>query len=778
MNSITPCLPPLDLERGNKGVWCRHLTIPIASIAIILSSISLQAQDPLTSTKPVATDSTHLDTAAVFDATQVVVSASRWEERASTVSREIITVTPAQISRNNPPTTADAIAQTGLVSVQKSQLGGGSPMLRGYAANAVLMVIDGVRMNNAIYRSGNLQNSITVDALALDGMEILFGPGSVQYGSDALGGVMAFRTRRPTFADTDSTLHFSGASMLRYSSAMNELTGSVAIDLGNDRLASSTVITYSYFDDLRGGNSFMSAYPDFGKRPWYVERIDGKDSIITNPSPNLQTPTGYSQVNIIENLHWKIDRDLTLEYGGLFTTSTDVPRYDRLLEEANGLPRSAEWYYGPQLWTSHALTLRINNMNGLADNAVITGSFQFYEESRNDRRFNNSSLRNQTESVLIGALNADFRKQLHNDGPTETDLYYGVEAYVNDVSSEATRTNIITNEVTPTTTRYPDGGSIVTSAAAYAQLRHGVSRDLTLAAGIRYTWYDLSSSSADSTRFPVPSSQFPDDLGFTTSALTGSLGATYMLAPFMTIHGNVASGFRAPNVDDISKVFESAPGILVIPNPDLGPEYAYTLEGGVQWRPASSVSVDVNAYHTWAVDAIEVRQTSFNGVDTIDIDGVPTAIYANTNVGEASIFGVNAVVRATMFDHLICDATASYNQAEDVNGVPLRHVPPIFGTVRLRWQQPSWSVGASFWWAAAKPFDELPPEEQAKVGINYTQDGTPAWQRLDLSASYRLMSTMEAIVMVENLFDLNYHTFASALSAPGRNIVASVRWSF
>ncbi|RPI68749.1 MAG: hypothetical protein EHM43_03975, partial [Ignavibacteriae bacterium] len=645
-------------------------------------------------------------------------------------------------------------------------------------ANAVLMVIDGVRMNNAIYRSGNLQNAIAIDALSLDGAEILFGPGSVQYGSDALGGVMVFRTRRPTFSTTDSALYVGGASLLRYSSAMNEATGSVAFDIGSDRFASSTVVTYSNFDDLRGGNTFMPAYPDFGKRPWYVARFGTTDSVVSNPSPNIQIPTGYSQINVIENLHWKADDDLVLEYGGLFTTSSDVPRYDRLLEESNGLPRFAEWQYGPQLWTTHSLTLRANTMSGIADQAVITGSFQYYEESRIDRRFNNNSRREQSESVLIGSLNADFRKQLEHDGPRETDLYYGVEAYVNDVTSEATRTNIVTDQVTPTATRYPDGGSMVTSAAAYAQLRHGVSRDLTLAAGIRYTWYDLSSSSADSTRFPVPSSQFPDDLGLTTSAVTGSAGASWMLAPSLALHGNVASGFRAPNVDDISKVFESAPGVLVIPNANLGPEYAYTVEGGMQWHMGSMISADVNAYHTWAVDAIELRPTSFNGIDTIDVDGTPTAIFMNTNIGEAALYGVNVTLRSTMWEHLLLDATASYNHGEDVNGIPLRHVPPVFGSVRVRWQRPTWSVGASFWWAAAKPFDELPPEEQAKVGKNYTRDGTPTWQRVDLSGSYRLMSTVEAIVMVENLFDLNYHTFASALSAPGRNVVASLRWSF
>lgn len=752
---------------------CRHLNFLYATICIILSSITLHAHSPRSMNEVIQADSTQLDSAEVYDASQVVVSASRWQERASTVSREIITITPAQINRNNPATTADALALTGMVHVQKSQLGGGSPMLRGYAANTVLLVVDGVRMNNAIYRAGNLQNSITIDPLALESAEVLFGPGSVQYGSDALGGAMVFRTRRPTFADNDTSMLYGGSAMLRYNSSMNSLAGSVAVDIGNDRLASTTVISYSYFDDLRGGANFMSAYPDFGKRPWYVERINGKDSIVANDNVAVQVPTGYTQVNILENLQWKISHDASIEYSGLFTTSTDIPRYDRLVETRNSLPRFAEWYYGPQLWTMHSLTYRESHLYGIADDISITGSFQYYSEQRNDRPFNDDRLRTQDESVLIGSLNADLRKRLGGSNSTETDLYYGIEAYINDVTSKAQRENIVTNEITSANTRYPDGDNTIMSAAAYAQLRHGFSSSLTGAAGVRFTWYDLSSTVSDS------NSPFPSNLGLTTSAITGSVGLTWIAAPWITLHTNLASGFRAPNLDDIAKVFETGPGMLIIPNADLDPEYNTTIEGGVQWRPATDITFDVNGFYTWAIDAIEVRPATINGQDTIDLGGIPTAIYANTNIGQAIITGATAMLNARAVEDLWITATASYTYGRDTqNDAPISHIPPAFGSVRLMWKQPTWSIGASFWWAAAQTFDQIPNDDEVKVGINYTEDGTPAWRRLDVSGSFRPMSSMELIVGIENLFDLNYHTFASGISAPGRSVVASVRWSF
>jgi hemoglobin/transferrin/lactoferrin receptor protein len=719
-------------------------------------------------------DSTGSDTVGMHDAKEVVISASRWIEERRTVSREILTVTPRQVAERDPATTAEALAGTGAIHVQKSQLGGGSPMLRGYAANAVLMVMDGVRINNAIYRGGNLQNVISVDASSLDGIEVLMGPGSVQYGSDALGGVMNFQTRRP--AHTDSAFAFHGSAFTRYGTAMNEVSASVAMDMGDDVIASSTVISMSTFGDLAGGRSFMSAYPDFGRRPWYVESSSSSsiDTVVLNPNDHVQVPTGYDQVNILENLALKLNATTTLSYSGLFTTSPTIPRYDRLVQQRNGSPRFAEWNYGPQTWTLHALRVDAQPGGAIADRVAAIASFQYYEESRVERRFNKPERSEQVDQVLVGAINIDLQKRLADEGSSELDLYYGLETNVNDVASSASITNITTNDVAAGLTRYPDGGSFVSSAAAYAQVRAGLSDDLTIAGGLRFTWYDLRSTIADTARYPYAST---GDITVNASAVTGSLGATWIVAPSLTLHANAASGFRAPNVDDIAKIFDTAPGLLVIPNPSLAPEYSYTLEGGLEWQPTRRVSCAVNGYRTWAVDAIERRATTFNGMDTVDVGGVPSAIYTNVNVGQANIYGVNASVRMErLFDRVDVTATATFTDGRDVtNDLPLRHVPPVFGMVRVGWRDKVLSGGIEFWWAAAKPFNELPPEEQAKVGINYTEDGTPAWQRVDLAASVRPAMDFTLQVRLENLLDLNYHTFASAISSPGRNLVISAR---
>ncbi len=125
---------------------------------------------------------------------EVVISFNKWEQNLNEVPNRIMKVDMRDARLRNPQTTADLLAQTGGVFIQKSQLGGGSPMIRGFATNRVLIVADGVRMNNAIYRSGNLQNIISIDPLSIDDAEVIFGPGSLIYGSDAIGGVMDFHS--------------------------------------------------------------------------------------------------------------------------------------------------------------------------------------------------------------------------------------------------------------------------------------------------------------------------------------------------------------------------------------------------------------------------------------------------------------------------------------------------------------------------------------------------------------------------------------------------------
>jgi len=211
---------------------------------------------------------------------EIIISATRFEQDVDDIPNRVISIPAEKIRFENPQTTADMLSSSNEVFVQKSQLGGGSPMIRGFSANKVLIVLDGVRMNNAIFRGGNLQNVIAIDPNSLHHAAVIFGPGTVIYGSDALGGVMSFMTLTPQLGSDrkfTSSVNFMG----RYSSANTERTGHLDITLAGKKWASVTSFSSSWFDDLRMG----SQGPDEYLRKHYVETEGQGDIMVNNSEP-------------------------------------------------------------------------------------------------------------------------------------------------------------------------------------------------------------------------------------------------------------------------------------------------------------------------------------------------------------------------------------------------------------------------------------------------------------------------------------------------------------
>ena len=147
---------------------------------------------------------------------EAVVYTSKFAEKKKNLAQPIDVITAKTIARTNAQNMGDLLINTGQLFVQKSQQGGSSPVIRGFEASRVLLVVDGIRLNNAIYRSGHLQNVITIDQFMLDRVEVLYGPGSTLYGSDALGGVVHMRTRNPQLSQNAKPL-FTSQLVTRYS---------------------------------------------------------------------------------------------------------------------------------------------------------------------------------------------------------------------------------------------------------------------------------------------------------------------------------------------------------------------------------------------------------------------------------------------------------------------------------------------------------------------------------------------------------------------------------
>jgi len=699
----------------------------------------------------------------------VVVSASKWEQNKNEVPNKIVTITAKDIALADPATVADVLALTGEVFIQKSQLGGGSPIIRGFSANSVLIVVDGVRMNNAIFRSGNLQNVINLDANILQSSEVIFGPGSVMYGSDALGGVMDFHTKDPTFTNELKT-EVTGLSFFRYGSAAKEATGHFQLNFAGPIFSSLTSVSFSNFGDLRTGNKRTDDFPDFGKRFEYVERINDIDVITPNKNPNDQIFSGYNQTNLMQKFKWRL-KNSDLTYAGHVSTSSDIPRYDRLTQRTGaGDLQFAEWYYGPQRWQMHSLKMSIFQPSKLFTAAKLTTSYQRIEESRNSREFQDVMLRKRKEKVEVFAFNADFDKEFNED----KQLFYGVEFIINDVKSVAEAIDISSGLISPESTRYPDGGSTYNSVALYASYKWRLNRKLILNTGARFSYIDLASKFVDKTFFDFPY----DEIKLKNSSFNGSIGLVHLPNPNSKFSFLASTGFRAPNIDDVGKVFDSEPGNVIVPNPDLKPEYSYNFEFGFTQNLNSQIKFESVVYYTLLRNAMVRRNFTFNGQDQIMYDGVLSQVQAEVNVGEAYIAGLSANMLADLGNNMTFKANITYTQGEDtIENLPLRHVVPMFGELSLKYDSEKFKSEFYTRFSGGIAFEDLAPSEQNKPQL-YTADGALPWSTLNLRTSYKMNDLFDINITMENILNLHYRPYSSGISAPGFNMIISLRTRF
>lgn len=703
---------------------------------------------------------------------EIYVSASKREQDQTEIPQKIMQINQQQVSFNNPQTSADLLQSSGKVFVQKSQLGGGSPMIRGFAANSVLIAVDGIRMNTAIFRSGNLQNVISVDPNVLEQTEVIYGPGSIIYGSDALGGVMNFQTKDPQLSFSEQNSFNRVNSMVRYSSANNERTVHADWNLGYEKWGFLSSVTYSNFDDLRSGGNFYDEYPDFGKREEYVIRSAGTDQVVDNEDVTIQKFSGYEQLNLMQKVRYNPTGMWNINLGMYYSTTTDIPRYDRLIQRENGDTgqlKNAEWYYGPQVWMLNSLEVENVRETGLYNKVSGVVSYQWFQESRNDRDLFDSNLRNREENINVVTANIDFDKQWGES----RELYYGLETVYNSVSSEASSKNINTGSVTPVATRYPDGGSDYTQLAAYTKYEHDFSDKLTAITGARYSHVMLESRFINSQYYDPPGSD--DTINLNTGAISGSLGFTYRPVNSLQFNFNASTGFRAPNVDDVAKVFDSEPGTVIVPNDNVSPEYAYNLDFAVIKNFGTRARLEVNTFYTWLKDAMVRRAFSVAGQDSIMYDGQLSKVEAIVNAGRAYLYGVSGAVTAEFNDHLSVESSITITEGYDsTNDEPLRHVAPVFGRTSLIYKAEKIRAELYSEYNAKKPISDFSPSEKAKKHL-YTNDGTPGWTTLNIKGSYQLNEHFQLNLGVENILDKHYRPYSSGISAAGRNVILALR---
>jgi len=703
---------------------------------------------------------------------EIILSASKFEQNKQEVPQTIVGLTAKDLVLANPQTSADALENTGNIFIQKSQLGGGSPMIRGFSTNRLLITVDGVRMNNAIFRGGNLQNVISIDPFSIQKTEVTLGAGSVVYGSDAIGGVMSFYTKKPQLSYKDEVFLQANATT-RYASANQEKTGHIDVNLGYKKWGFLTSVSYSDFDDLRMG----SHGPDDYLRTQFVETNNGQDQLITNDNPKIQQPTGFNLLNLAQKIHYEPADNLQFDLGLQYSSTSEYARYDRLIRPRGDGLRSAEWNYGPQRWFMGNLSVtKLSSSSTFYDKIQATAAYQRFEESRIDRNFQSNLRRTRAEAVDALSFNIDLEKQL----TPKTSLFYGAEYVYNMVNSTGTETNIDTNENTPSLTRYPDGATWQ-SMAAYTSLKYNPNEKFVFQTGLRYNHIISKANFEANNRFldlPFSSSEI------NSGAFTGTAGIRWIPNNTIAWHFNASTAFRAPNIDDIGKVFDSEPGAVVVPNNNLEPEYAYGAELGLQLSFNNVLRLDMATYYTFLDNALIRRNFTLNGDTEIMYDGELSTVQAIQNASEENIYGFEVGAEIQFAPNVTLrsqyNVIGGVEEADDIE-LPVRHVAPNFGRTHFIWKTPKWTLDAFAVYHDQLRFEDLAPSEISKDYI-YAQDEngnpySPSWYTLNFRAQYQVTNQLNLTTSLENITDQRYRPYSSGIAAAGRNLIVAVRYT-
>ena len=724
---------------------------------------------------------------------EVVISAFKKDVKTKRIAERIAVVSKKDIRKISPQTSADLLAAIPGIKVQKSQFGGGSPVIRGMESNRVLLVVDGVRMNNAIYRKGHLQNSITLSPNLLEKTEVVFGPSSVIYGSDALGGVIHYYTKTPQLSENNEV---KSQLFSRFSTVNQEITTSVSAELSFEKWASFTSISYSDFGDLRAGKNRNHGFEDWGKVFYYSENVNGNYAAnpTLNSNPNLLRNTGYNQTDFLQKFFVPLSKDTDLKVNLQYSTSSDIQRFDRLTEltdltDVSSL-KFAEWYYGPQQRFLLSSQLDVHPHKNWLETGTITAAYQNIKESRIQRKFGSLDRSYREETVNVFSLNGDFSVPLANNNSRI--LSYGFEFAYNDVASnsfgktlniENGQINGFSNDF-KVQSRYPDGGSNFLTSAVYIGYRQDLNRKSTLNSGIRFTNIQKNATWIDETFLT-----FDDkNISRNNSAVTATLGYVYKPNTNWQLNSVLSSGFRSPNIDDVGRVREKS-GNVTIPNINVNPEFAYNAEVGLQkYFNNKKFRLGANFYYTLLDNYIQ-RDFVYNAdgsIQQVEFDGEFGNAVNNQNKGTAYILGYTINYLGKISKTINTSGFVTYTKGRTYDTEePMSSIPPLFGQFEVNYKKEKLALGAEFRFNSKKDIEDFNFTEGIDnhdltpiVNANATNDediyfGSPSWMTFGLNGSFDVSTNFSVQARLDNIFDEHYIEFASGVSSPGRNLSVS-----
>jgi outer membrane receptor protein involved in Fe transport len=642
----------------------------------------------------------------------VTVTAQRAERRQFDVPEAVTIVTRQHIIENGARTAPEALLGATGVWVQKTNHGSGSPFVRGLTGNQALLLLDGIRLNNSTYRYGPNQYFVLVNPFNMDQIEVVRGTGSVLYGGDALGGAIQVLSRTPEFSQ-DKT-RFGGAAFARYLSGDMEKTGRGEVQLSGKKVAFLAGFDYKDYGDLIAGDSIGKQAPSA-----YTEAAGDFKGLFQIGTKGL----------------------FTIAYNGVF--QQDVGRYDQVKQRGFEF-----WQFNPQNRQMGYARLQFQNESRWLRQWNLTASWQNLLEGREFRR-NNSKTQTEEEDA-VNTLG--FIAEVHSQPADNWQIVSGIEYYNDVVDSKAQDRNIETNALTPKRGLYPED-SQVGNAAVFTSHTLTFNR-LSVNAGARFNYFSLQ----------IKDRTF-GDTEINPTALVGNVSARYGLNSQNAITASVNTGFRAPNVNDIS-TFGSFDFGIETPSAGLEPERTLTYELGYKLK-TNFWAGNLSVYRTNLTNLIDRVKSTYNGQAQFNGQDV----YKKENVAESFLEGIefDSDFRLTSYLSLFTSLVYTYGQNTS-RSEPMRRIPPLNGRVALTYRHSGW-FGQAEWWYAARQ-DRLAAGDKSDHRINIFPGGTPGWNVFNLKAGYRF-NKLDLNAGLQNILNEDYRIHGSGVDGVGRSVWVS-----
>jgi outer membrane receptor protein involved in Fe transport len=631
------------------------------------------------------------------------------------VSSAVVALDDEDLLQLGPDVLAEALRGQPGVFFQQTTPGQGMPIIRGLKGSQVLHLVDGMRLNNAFFRSAPNQYLALVDSFSAARIEVVRGAAGSLYGADAMGGVVQIITAEPAF--TGDKLQAEGRVYTAWDSVDSGFTVRGDAAMGNERVT------------FKGGAS----YQNFSDRT-----VGGGETI---------APSGWTSRAADVKLIARLGEGSELMLSAAAFEQPSTPRVDELVPGFGQTePSSEQFLFEPNKRDFLHARLRLQGPLSWIESMEFHLARQEITDDRRTQDFRSPLINTeQNKSTLDGLTFSAVSKSLQG-----WSLAWGAELYFDEVGSARQRFSGESTAPIVVQSRFPDGSSM-DSRALYATLTWPLSDRLTVDAGLRYSDFDIELTATPGS----PGAKLsPDDF-------TGDLRAVFALNDTVSLVTNLGRGFRPPNIFDLGTLGPRPGNRFNIANPDLGPETVWSYDIGIK---AIYSGWQFEAF-AWAMDYQDKITSVLTGESTPE----GRDIVRSENRNSVALYGLEANLSWTVNDSWSGFASLNFTRGEEDDGsemFPADRIPPLSGRLGASWNiNERWSLEPYLLFAAEQ--DRLSPRDVRDPRI--APQGTGGWTTLSINTRWQLTDQLTAGLRLENLLDENYREHGSGIDGPGRN---------